>query len=286
MHRNTFVESVWTRRAACALIVFCAAIAGCRGASGSAARLPQRHSVRGDQLLVQSDVRLPKGHPLLQDLETLRQDISQTLNLPVQEQPVTVYLFGDEKRYAQYLQTMYPNLPPRRAYFVGTAQELAVYTFWGEKIQEDLRHEYTHGVLHACLKDVPLWLDEGLAEYFEVVESPHGLNRDYVTRLSTSLGNGWKPDLDRLEQLESVAQMQKADYLESWAWVHFMLHESDDTRLVLLDHLHALRDNSQPGLLSQRLRSNIPGADARFLAYASSLGQGLTTASASDRGNE
>jgi hypothetical protein len=275
----------WAWRAACAAIV-CAVLVGCHGANGSATRLPQRHSFRGDQLVVQSDVRLPKGHPLLVDLENLRTDISQTLDLPVQAQQVTVYLFGDEQRYAAYMQGAYPNLPPRRAYFVGTPRELAVYTFWGEKIQEDLRHEYTHGVLHACLKDVPLWLDEGLAEYFEVVGSPRGYNRDYVTRLATSLGNGWKPDLDRLEQLESVAQMQKADYLESWAWVHFLLHEGDDSRGVLLDHLHALRDNPRPGKLSERLRSTMPGADERFLAYASTLGQALVTASATERAKD
>ena len=46
-----------------------------------------------------------------------------------------------------------------------------VYTYWGNRIQQDLRHELTHAILHSVLKDVPLWLDEGLAEYFEV---PHG----------------------------------------------------------------------------------------------------------------
>jgi len=259
------------------------AFAGCRGAGQSTTGLPQKHSVRAEQLLVQSDVKLPKGHPLLVDLEHLRRDISTTLDLPVQEQLVTVYLFGDETRYAHYLHTTYPNLPPRRAYFVGTAHELAVYTFWGEKIQEDLRHEYTHGVLHACLKDVPLWLDEGLAEYFEVTEPPLGMNRDYVTRISTSLDNGWRPDLDRLEQLDSVSQMQKVDYFEAWTWVHFLLHESDDTKMVLLEYLHELRDNPRPGRLTDRLRSVVPHADERFLAYTSTLGQRLTTASASER---
>jgi len=255
------------------------ALVGCHGA-GHTAGLPQRHSIQGEQLLVQSDVRLPKGHPLIKDLEALRQDISQMLDLPVQEQPVVMYLFGDEMRYSQYMRANFPNLPPRRAYFVGTAHELAVYTFWGEKIQEDLRHEYTHGVLHACLKDVPLWLDEGLAEYFEVTEPPLGMNRDYVARLPTAFATGWKPDLERLEGLETVSQMQKGDYFESWAWVHFLLHESDDTRHVLLDYLRALRENPRPGRLSVRLREEVPSADERFLAYAASLGQTLTTASA------
>lgn len=266
--------------AVCALMA-CLMFAGCRTTNRpNTVGLPTRHTVKNDQLRVQSDVKLPKDHPLLKDLEVLRGTISKTLDLPVQEQPVTVYLFGDETRYSQYLQATYPNLPPRRAYFVGTSQELAVYTFWGERIQEDLRHEYTHGVLHASLKDVPLWLDEGLAEYFEVTEPPIGFNRDYVSRMRTALQDGWRPDLDRLETLEAVGQMQKPDYFESWAWVHFMLEDSPDSRGVLTDYLRELRTTAKPGRLSDRLRKELPEADARFLAHCATLSEGVIAAGA------
>jgi len=240
--------------------------------------LPERHKFTADQLVVQSDIRLPKNHPLIDDLEKLREEMASTLQLPLQKQPVTVYLFADEVRYARYLQTAYPNLPPRRAYFVGTVDELAVYTFWGDKIQEDLRHEYTHGVLHASLKDVPLWLDEGLAEYFEIVSSERGFNAEYAQQLTEALQNGWRPDVQRLEQLADVSQMQKADYLEAWAWAHFMLHDSDDTRAVLVDYLNELRFEAKPGPLSDRLRESLPNFDERFVAYAATLSQNLITA--------
>ncbi|MDP1796904.1 MAG: DUF1570 domain-containing protein [Planctomycetaceae bacterium] len=256
-------------------------LSGCRLANrADTVGLPTRHSVKNDQLRVLSDIKLPKDHALLKDLEALRGMISETLVLPVQEQPVTVYLFGDETRYSQYLQATYPNLPPRRAYFVGTSQELAVYTFWGERIQEDLRHEYTHGVLHASLKDVPLWLDEGLAEYFEVAEPPVGFNRDYVQRMRSALHEGWRPDLDRLETLEAVGDMKKPDYFESWAWVHFMLEDSPDSRGVLVDYLRELRTTARPGRLSQRLRKELPDADARFLAHCATLSEGIIAAGA------
>ena len=56
-------------------------------------------------------------------------------------------------------------MQPRR---FGGEEDLLVYTYWGDRIQQDLRHELTHALLHSVLKDVPLWLDEGLAEYFEM----------------------------------------------------------------------------------------------------------------------
>lgn len=263
-----------------ALILWaCYGLAGCGVLQrGQTTGLPERHKFTADQLVVQSDIRLPKNHPLIGDLEKLREEMAGTLQLPLQKQPVTVYLFADEVRYAQYLQMAFPNLPPRRAYFVGTTDELAVYTFWGDKIQEDLRHEYTHGVLHASLKNVPLWLDEGLAEYFEIVSSERGFNAEYAQQLTEALQNGWRPDVQRLEKLADVSQMQKADYLEAWAWAHFMLHDSDDTRAVLIDYLNELRFDAEPGPLSDRLRESLPNFDERFVAYAATLSQNLITA--------
>jgi hypothetical protein len=260
------------------LLLAAASLVGCRSVPTTVG-LPARHSLSGEQLLIHSDVRLPKNHPLIADLAKLRQDIANTLQLPVQDQPVTVYLFSDELRYSQYMKAAFPNLPPRRAYFVGTAKELAVYTFWGERIQEDLRHEYTHGVLHATLKNVPLWLDEGLAEYFEVVNEPAGMNRDYTLRLASAVENGWRPDLERLERLAGVEQMQKADYQESWVWVHFLLHDSPETKAVLLDYLRELRTSDHPPPLKDRLQAEVPSFEKRLLQHASTLPRGAVATS-------
>lgn len=269
------------RRTSCIMasaLIFAAlsvAFAGCQVAKPAALGLPTRYTLENEHLVVQSDIKLARNHELLKDLNELREEILSTLDLPVQKQPVTVYLFGNENRYAQYLQTRYPMLPPRRAYFVGSPKELAVFTYWGERIQEDMRHEFTHGVLHATLKDVPLWLDEGLAEYFEVAHPPTGMNREYAMTIAAEIARGWKPDLERLEDLTTVDQMQKADYQEAWAWVHFLLNHSEDSRLVLTSYLHELRTASQPGRLSSRLRNAIPVAEKRFLNHASGMADGM-----------
>jgi hypothetical protein len=262
------------------VLIIC--LAGCQAAQTTISR-PTRHLLAGDQLLVHSDVRLPKYHPLIADLAGLRRQIADTLELPVQDQPVTVYLFSDELRYSQYMRAKFPQLPPRRAYFIGTASELAVYTFWGDRIQEDLRHEYTHGVLHATLQEVPLWLDEGLAEYFEVAQAPAGLNRDYTVRLTAAVEAGWRPNLDRLERLTSVEQMQKSDYQEAWAWVHFLLNDSSDTRAVLLAYIHELRTAAPPTTFHERLRVELPHAEERLLQHASTLPKGDLAAVSDDR---
>lgn len=236
------------------------------------AELPARHSIQADQLVVLSDFRLRYDHPLIKDLVKLRKDVASTLELGLDGQPVVVYLFTNDDEYQHYLKRTYPSLPPRRAYFIGTPHELAVYTYWGERIQEDLRHEFTHGLLHSSLKAVPLWLDEGLAEYFEVVtaQSPP-VNVGSVKQLATAKRKGWKPGLERLESLREVSQMSQADYQESWAWVHFMLHSSPETRAVLLSYLADLRTSSDPGSLQKRLQAAVPALDEHFLGYVDEL---------------
>lgn len=247
--------------------------AGCAATRTSRIGLPIKNTIQSDQLLVVSDIKLGKDHPLIQDLKTLRRQVSETLELPLGTKQVTVYLFTDELQYTQYLQSRFPGYPPRRAYFIQTpGRELAVYTWWGDRIQEDLRHEFTHGLLHAGLAGVPLWLDEGLAEYFEVAgPRPGQVNLEHVQGLAIALQNGWRPNLDRLESLEKVEHMQRPDYREAWAWVHYMLHSSPDTRQVLLNYLQDLRTDDQPGSLHARLQQATPDCEGRLLSYVAGV---------------
>ncbi|HBH51478.1 MAG TPA: hypothetical protein DDY91_06245, partial [Planctomycetaceae bacterium] len=207
-------------------------------------------------------------------LQRLRLQMAETLDLPLGTKPVVVYLFSNEVEYKQYLDTKFPGFPKRRAYFIETAgKDLSVYTWWGDQIGEDLRHEYTHGLLHASLTNVPLWLDEGLAEYFEVGGSiPGQINNEHAQLLASDVQRGaWRPDLARLEYLEEVKDMARADYREAWAWVHFMMHSSPDTRQVLLEYLQELRTNPNPGPLRDRLVTIAPHLDQRMLGYVASL---------------
>lgn len=243
-------------------------LSGCLTPPVPPAGLPAQHSVKSDQLLVLSDFKITAQDPLILELQQMRQDVYQELLIPQQDRRVVVYLFTDESRYAGYMQSTYPDLPPRRAFFIGSPAELAVYAFWGDQVRVDLRHEYTHGLLHASLKNVPLWLDEGIAEYFEVPDAgPQRINVEHAQRLATAVQNGWRPDLRRLETIDSVDQMHRLDYQESWAWVHFLLHESPETRSLLLGYIETLQHAEEPGSLADVVDANLPYADQRLLGY-------------------
>ena len=100
---------------------------------------------------------------------------------------------------------------------------MLVYTYWSDKINQDLRHEITHALLHSSSRSVPIWLDEGLAEYYEMPPGWNGVNYQHVDQLQQTLAGGQKLNLARLEKLEEVHEVNHGEYREAWAWVHFMM---------------------------------------------------------------
>jgi hypothetical protein len=142
-----------------------------------------------------------------------------------------------------------------------------VYTFHNDRLEEDLRHEATHALLHVAVGDLPLWLDEGLAEYFEVPDR-QGLNAEHLARLPDDLKGGWKPDLERLESLSHVRDMTPRDYRESWAWVHYLLNAPGASgKTALLAYLADLKTAPKTSPLSERLARFDRGPAQRMLTH-------------------
>ena len=222
--------------------------------------LPAQHTVNSQHFVIHSNVRLDSDNVLVQELKNVRERLFAMLRLPEQRDPVNVYLFSDEASYRYYMNTTWQNLPPRRAYFVGTSRELAVYSFLGSNVQEDLRHEFTHGLLHASLRTVPLWLDEGLAEYFEVDPNmPNAVHTEHVNECKRAKQQSWSPNLFRLEMLSDFRDMTQRDYAEAWGWVHYMLQTSDETAEVLLQYLASLESAKTAPRLLPQLEAAAPG---------------------------
>jgi hypothetical protein len=228
---------------------------------------PGKYTFRLSQFVFLHDFELKQDQALFRELEKLHDRVYSELKLPSSTILVQVYLFEDRDRYERFMRAKYPELPKRRAFFVaqprnvGTAEDLLVYTYWGERIQEDLRHELTHALLHSVLKDVPLWLDEGLAEYFEVAPNKNGLNQNHLDHLRRDQNGPFPADLPRLEQLSQVQQMTPAEYREAWAWVHLMLHDKPEAKTVLINYLQQLRTNPNPGSLKAQLATVYPSVN-------------------------
>ena len=136
---------------------------------------------------------------LIAQITQLQNDVQKLLNLQPQERTVEISMFKSRTTYRAHLAQRVPEGMNRPALFVqGTDMgRVYVYRQWGFDV--DLRHECTHAVLHNALPYVPMWLDEGLAEYFEVVPSHRSSGNKHLSSLKRSILFGWRPNLAKLE---------------------------------------------------------------------------------------
>jgi hypothetical protein len=201
----------------------------------------------------------PKG--VVRQVIQLRSDVEKTLQIKVGDKPIEINLFKNRHTYSEYLAARIPEGKNRRALYVKGSDRGRLYAFHSRDLGTDLRHECTHAMLHNALPFIPLWLDEGLAEYFEIVPNERA-KPERMKKLRFRFK--WQPSLIPLEAKRDLSDMGSEDYLQSWAWVHFMLHDSKQSRAVLMRYLHRIEQADPPGPLSRHVTAGIPNADARL----------------------
>lgn len=204
---------------------------------------------------------------LFGELAELEKDLAATLAVVRVREPIHVYLFGAKGVYQQYVKQYFPDVPYRRALFVKNRGPGMVFAYMNNDFAVDLRHESTHAVLHASLPMVPLWLDEGLAEYFEVPRAERASGNPHLRPIRWAARLGRAPDLKALEAKENLAAMGRGDYRNSWSWTHFMLHGPKEAHDELVAYLSDIQANTPPGVLSDRLARRLPDLERKWVEH-------------------
>lgn len=211
-------------------------------------------------LAVHADLDLDEHHPLFAELIALESELAETLHAPPVDTQVHLHLFASPATLAEFARHAFPGVTPRSAWFVAGRDRQTVYAVWGPQVGVDLRHEMTHAYLHAAWPSLPLWLDEGLAEFFEQPAASRGGQPAHAQGLLDAQAQGrWQPDLKRLEAKQHVADLSAQDYAESWAWVHWLLSGPPASRSLLIEHLQRRQHDPTAALVPQ-IREQFPGA--------------------------
>ncbi len=240
-----------TRRSFCGGRVCLAALvfAGALGAAGRADDLPHDRNdwieARTANFLIWSDAGERHTREYAADLEQLRAALAQLDPGLGAAAPVPTYLYVFKNRFA-----LAPYLP----LFQGKREELAGYfeprpTANYMVMDGDARgpgaqivyHEYLHFLLHSRYAHLPLWLDEGLAEYFSsfhIAEGEARLGLPIEEHIRWLRQNTLLP----LPQLVAIDQHSKdyhegihqgVFYAESWALTHYLMVGKPERRSQL-----------------------------------------------------
>lgn len=205
--------------------------------------------------------------PLMEELSELELELQRTLAIPPAQSHVDVFLFDRKSAHRAVLNKLYPRVPYRRALYVQKGSHASVFAYRHSELPIDLRHECTHALLHSNLPMVPLWLDEGLAEYFEMPVEKRAFDHPHLGKLRWNLRLGMVRSIESLEQCHDLNEMGSSEYRFSWAWVHYMLHGPLPAHRVLVHYLRDIRRGNPPGLLSERLREAVPHLEASLVDH-------------------
>ncbi len=214
-----------------------------------------------------ADFSLADQQPLLDELAMLQRDMQSILGVGQSREVVHLFLFQQKTTYQAYLKQHFPRVPARRALYIKGRGPGMVFAHQGLDFEEDVRHESTHALLHATLAHVPLWLDEGLAEYFEVPHDKRPAGNPHLATIQAMVATGQLPRLEALEELNGVEAMGREEYRDAWAWVHFMLHGPPEAHDELVRYLQDLQGHADVGRLSDRLRRRFPDLNQRMLRH-------------------
>lgn len=204
---------------------------------------------------------------VLEELPKLQRDLRATLATAPAKEPIYVHLLDDRRQHEAYIRERFPNVPYRRALFVRHSNQLSVFAYRQEELATDLRHECTHALLHSDIANLPLWLDEGLAEYFETPADRRVEYSPHLAGLEWNLRLGIVVDVPTLENRRELKELTALDYRYAWAWAHFLLHGPVAAHRELGAFLTNLRRDQPAGNLSERLAVAIPKPEAQLVRH-------------------
>lgn len=203
---------------------------------------------------------------LLRELDAVASELNTLLGIPAPRQPVQIILFASRGNYLRYLSDRLPESRSRVALFYQNGETSQIYVTRSTSLITDLRHEYTHVLLHQHLAFLPLWIDEGLAEYLELPEAER-LRAPRAKAVMWKARFGWSPPLSELEMLREPLEMTHQDYAASWAVICFLLNSSPANRQILQDYLDVIARGEAPGRFSRFSSRIAPGVTEEMSSW-------------------
>lgn len=243
-----------TRIASC--VLRCLVLELILAAAAAAQQWPEERQV--GSLHYHADYSLAKQTAMVEETALLAEQVPSVLEIQPHHDEIRVFLFHNQATFRAYVRQYFPDVPMRRALYIKPRGPGMVFAYLNPALEEDLRHETTHAVLHTMLPMVPLWLDEGLAEYFEVPAAQRQRGHSHWPRVQREFARTGIPSLRDLEEQTELSEMDADDYRHAWAWVHFLMHGPETVRAEFRAYLRDIQNHVPPGRLSERLARTVP----------------------------
>jgi tetratricopeptide (TPR) repeat protein len=199
-----------------------------------------------------------------EDLERLRDALSQlvpglSLSSP---SPTYIFVFKNAETFRPYQRTYNGKSVEAGGYFL--SRQLANYVAVNADQHGDERliiyHEYLHYLLRNNYASLPLWLHEGLAEYystFEVGKDEVRIGLPIPEHIAWLRKNPLIPLATVFAVTEHSDEYNEGErrggfYAESWALVHYLISGSTERRIQAVESLRLATAGTPPDQIFQR----------------------------------
>lgn len=218
-------------------------------AAAGAPDLPRENekwiAVRADDVEIFSNASPSLALDVARDLLRMREAVGKITRLKVRSPvPIKVFLFANERTFAPYRDSMFQRVPQNiTGVFLGS-EDANFILLRGDSpggIDRLVYHELTHYFVNNTVPNVPLWLGEGIAEYYStfrssgeevhigrpVPEHVNWLRREQLIPLRDLFS------MDRHSPDYNEGARAGVFYAQSWALLHYLMLGDGERRAQL-----------------------------------------------------
>ena len=207
------------------------------------------------QFCIHSTVPINLFENQLPYLTKLPTELKEVLQVFISKETVHIVVMESREALDAYVRSILPSAPSRRALYIRHRGPGLVLTYFHPGWIQDVRHECTHALFELSELTLPVWQDEGLAEYFETTGDNPIRHAAHLESTRSQLRYGQVADLQKLESMDSTTGLNAKEYRDAWSVVAFLLHSSSETRATFQEYLMDLQSKRAAGFLSHRLAS-------------------------------
>ena len=244
------------------LPLFVALLVAASIASAKPLELPRPNekwiTLRIDEFTLVSNVSPSETTAIARDLLRMRHAIGQITNLKVRSpKPTRVFVFASERGFAPYRETVLQQKDEHiNGAFITTDGGNFIVMKRGDSIDDEIDrtvyHELTHYFVRNTVGSLPLWISEGIAEYYSTFrtsgDSVH-IGRPVAEHVQWLRGETLIPLRDLFATnvdapIYNEGARTGVFYAQSWALFHYLM--VDDARRAQLGQFIQLLGHDKP----------------------------------------
>jgi hypothetical protein len=250
--------------------------------------------VESPNFVVVGDVPARTLQDVALEFEAFRETVSRTMTERPTSSPVptVIVVFPNEKAFAPFKPLPHGKPASNSGMFVARPDVNYAAVVAGGKADamRPLFHEYAHVVIANTMRNVPLWLSEGFAEYFSTFElGKNGRDGVHGQSLSHHLRRIQNTPLLKMEELLAVdrnsplyseRERRSTFYAQSWAITHRMLRGDPPRTKELASYMERVSAGMTPIAAWQQIFGAIDiGRELEQYARRQTLATGTHTLS-------